>query len=166
MQFGPGRFKKSSEMTVAKFTHQWQEQLPECMTPSNEAENAKFADLMKRALYYYCLNDQYLQKELCELEEVDSTFKRYFDQACIAEQKRKSFQEIGTSGAKLDPTGGVSVSKWDTSGKRDGNHGKFGGGKSSSQKAGGGNQFGGHGKKSDGTQFGGNSNGGGTQFNG
>ena len=113
LQFGPGRFKKTSEMTVAKFTHQWQEQLPECMTPSSEAENAKFADLMKRALYYYCLDDHYLQKELCELEEADSTFKKYFDQACISEQKRKSFQEIGTSGAKLDPTGGVSMSKWD-----------------------------------------------------
>ena len=75
LQFGPGRFKKSSEMTVAKFTHQWQEQLPECKTPSNEAEYAKFADLMKRALYYYCLDDHYLQKELCELEEADSTFK-------------------------------------------------------------------------------------------
>ena len=37
LQFGPGRFKKASEMTVAKFTHQWQEQLPECMTPSNDA---------------------------------------------------------------------------------------------------------------------------------
>ena len=60
LQFGPGRFKKSSEMTVAKFTHQWQEQLPECMTPSNEAEYAKFADLMKRALYYSCLDDHYL----------------------------------------------------------------------------------------------------------
>ena len=88
------------------------------MTPSNETEYAKFADLMKRALYYYCLDDQNLQKVLCELEKADSTFKRYFDQACIAEQKRKSFQEIGTSGAKLDPTGGVSVSKWDASEKQ------------------------------------------------
>ena len=84
------------------------------MIPSNDAECRRFADLVKRALYYYCLDDQYLQKELCKLEE-DSNFKKYFDQACIAEQKRKSFQEIGTSGAKLDPTGGISVSKVDTS---------------------------------------------------
>ena len=62
LQFGPSRFKKASEMTVAKFTHLWQEQLPECMTPNSEAELRKFADLMKRALYYYCLDDQYLQK--------------------------------------------------------------------------------------------------------
>ena len=26
LQFGPGRFKKTSDMTVAKITHQWQEQ--------------------------------------------------------------------------------------------------------------------------------------------
>ena len=111
---------KTGEMTVAKFTHQWLEQLPECMTPSDADENAKFADLMKRALFYYCLDDHYLQKELCELEEADSTFKKYFDQACVSEQKRKSFQEIGTSGAQLDPTGAVSVSKWDASGKPEG----------------------------------------------
>ena len=88
LQFGPGRFKKTGDMTVAKFTHQWQEQLPECMTPSGEAENAKFADLMKRALFYYCLDDHYLQKELCELEEADSTFKKYFDQACVSAEEK------------------------------------------------------------------------------
>ena len=104
-------------MTVAKFAQLWQEQLPECMMPSSADENAKFADLMKRALFYYCLDDHFLQKELCELEEADSTFKKYFDQACVSEQKRKSFQEIGTSGAKLDLTGGFSMSKWDASGK-------------------------------------------------
>ena len=49
LQFGPSRIKKSSEMSVAKFTHLWQEQLPECMTPGNEAECVKFADLVKRA---------------------------------------------------------------------------------------------------------------------
>ena len=37
LQFGPGRFKKTGDMTVAKFTHQWQEQLPECMMQSTEA---------------------------------------------------------------------------------------------------------------------------------
>ena len=33
----------------------------------------------------------------------DLTFKMFYDQAIIAEQRRKSFQEIGESGAKLDP---------------------------------------------------------------
>ena len=118
----------------------WQEQLPECMTPNSEAENAKFVDLMKRALYYYCLDDQFLQKEICEFEEVDTTFQRYFDQACISEQKRKSFQDISTSGAKLDPTAGVSVNKWEA-GKTD-QDSKSGGkhGKKNKQKSGGGTQ--------------------------
>ena len=81
------------------------------MILNSDAENAKFVDLMKRTLYYYCLEDQFLQKELCELEKADPTFKRYFDQACISEQKKKSFQDSSTSGAKSDPTTGVSVNK-------------------------------------------------------
>ena len=85
LQFGPGRLKKTGDMTVASFTHQWQEQLPDCMGPSNEAEYRSFADLIKRSLFYYCLDDKYLQKELCELEG-DLTFKRFYNQACIAEQ--------------------------------------------------------------------------------
>ena len=38
MQFGPGRFKKTNEMSVASFTHDWVEQLPECMTPTTADE--------------------------------------------------------------------------------------------------------------------------------
>ena len=49
------------------------------MNPVSDDEHKKFADLMKRFLYYYCLDDQYLQKELCELEEADTNFKKYFD---------------------------------------------------------------------------------------
>ena len=50
------------------------------MTLSGNDKNAKFADLMKRALFYYYLDDHFLQKELWELEK-DSTFKKYFNQA-------------------------------------------------------------------------------------
>ena len=112
LQFGPGRLKKTSEQSVASFTHEWLEQLPECMTPNTEAEYRAFADLMKRSLFYYCLDDLYLQKELCELEG-DITFKRFYDQAIIAEQRRKSFQEIGESGAKLDPGGAACLAMLD-----------------------------------------------------
>ena len=112
MQFGPGRFKKTSEMSVASFTHDWVEQLPECMTPTTEAELAQFADLMKRALFYYCLDDVYIQKDLCDMDG-EPTFKAYFDQAVMSEQKRKSFQEIGDSGAKLDPGGAACVALLD-----------------------------------------------------
>ena len=53
-----------------------------------------------------------------EEEEADNNFKKFFDQACMAESRRKSFQDIGTSGAKLDPAGGITVSKVDTPGKQ------------------------------------------------
>ena len=112
MQFGPGRFKKSNEMSVASFTHDWVEQLPECMTPTTDEECRAFADLMKRALFYYCLDDVYIQKDLCDMDGVP-TFKAYFDQAIISEQKRKSFQEIGDSGAKLDPGGAACLALLD-----------------------------------------------------
>ena len=126
-QFGPNSYMKPSEMNVPKFTHLWQEQLPECMKPNNEiAELRKFADLIKRVLYCFCLKDQYLHKELNKLDEDDANFKKYFDQALVAEQKRKSLQEIGQGAAALDPCGGISISKMDTSG-RSGNYGKFGG---------------------------------------
>ena len=124
------------------------------MTPVSDAECRKFTDLVKRALCYYCLDDQYLQKELCELEEVDTNFKKYFDQACIAEQKRKSFQEIGMSGAKLDPSSGVSISKVDTSRKQDGNGGKKSGGSFNGGKKSGGSFNGGKGSRCKGTNSG------------
>merc|ERR1711888_91732 len=34
----------------------------------------------------------------------EPAFKAYFDQAVLAEHKRKSFQDIGDSGARLDPS--------------------------------------------------------------
>ena len=113
LQFGPGRLKKTSEMSVASFTHEWLEQLPDCMVPTTEDEHKAFADLIKRSLFYYCLDDLYLQKELCELEG-DLTFKKFYDQAIIAEQRRKSFQEIGESGAKLDPGGAACLAMLDS----------------------------------------------------
>ena len=107
-QFGPQRFKKTDGMTVATFTHDWIEQLPECMCPTTEAEFRQFADLMRRTMFYYCLNDTYIQRDLCDMDG-EPTFKAYFDQAVLSEQKRKSFQEIGDSGAKLDPGGAACL---------------------------------------------------------
>ena len=85
MQFGPNRLKKSEEMSVSKFTHMWLDQLPECMTPQDTEEaNREFVDLIKRALFYYSLNDPFIQKELCDLEG-PQTFKSYFDAAVLAD---------------------------------------------------------------------------------
>ena len=49
-QFGPQRFKKTEEMSVARFTHEWVEQLPECMCPSTAEEYEQFSDLMRTLL--------------------------------------------------------------------------------------------------------------------
>ena len=76
LQFGPTHLKKTPEMSVAKFTHNWLEQLLECMTSAATIDDLKkFADLIKRSLYCYCLEDQFIQKELCELSEADNILK-------------------------------------------------------------------------------------------
>ena len=125
LQFGSERMKKPPEMSVAKFAHQWQEQIPECLLPTTDEECRKLADLIKRSLFYHCLDDKYIQNRLCEVEEGDTSFKRCFDQACVIEQRRKAFQEIGTSGAKLDSTNGVIISKIDSE-KQNNGQGKSG----------------------------------------
>ena len=128
LQFGPNRLKKTPDTSVAKFFHLWQEQLPECMLPDSEAQNARFVGLVKRALFYFCLDDRYLQEQLCNLKGVNLTLKMFLDEACIAEQKRKSFQEIGVSSSHLDSSSGVSVNKWEP---RNGD--KFGGNRGKSR---------------------------------
>ena len=118
LHFGPMLYKKAPEMSIAKFTHNWLEQWPECMSPESDDELKNFANLTKRTAHYHCMEDQYIQKELCELFEADNNFKKFFDQSCLAESRRKSFQDISTSGAKLDPAGGITVSKVGTSGNK------------------------------------------------
>ena len=113
IQFGPNRLKKTADMSVDKFFHLWSEQLPECMLPNTAPENSRFVDLVKKALFYFCLDDKYLQEQLCELKGDNLTLKMYLDAARVAEQKRKSFQEIGKSSAHLDSASGVSISKWE-----------------------------------------------------
>ena len=44
--------------------------------------------------------------------------KKFFDQAVTIESRRRSFQDIGASGAKLDPGNGITVSKFETGGNR------------------------------------------------
>ena len=88
---GAKAFIKRSEVSVSQFTHEWQEQLPECMQPADTIEELrKFTDRIKRSLYYYCLGDPYLHKELNKLEEDGTNFEKCFDAAVVAEQKRKS----------------------------------------------------------------------------
>ena len=52
----------------------------------------------------------------------------FLDESCIAEQKRKSFQEIGVSSSHLDSSSGVSVNNLEP---RNGD--KFGGNRGKSR---------------------------------
>ena len=108
-QFGPNRLRKTSDMSVAKFYHMWLDQLPECMLPVSAEENAKFVDLIKRSLFYFCLDDTYLQEKLCEIKEEPVTLQLFMKEAIEAEMKRKSFNEIGVISSHLDSSSGISV---------------------------------------------------------
>ena len=89
LQFGPNRLKKAPDMSVATFYHKWQDQLPPCMLPTDANGNEKFVDLVKRSLFYFGLDDKYLQEQLCQLKDNDLTLKAFYEEACLAEQKRK-----------------------------------------------------------------------------
>ena len=101
LQFGPNRLKKAPDMSVATFYHKWQDQLPLCMLPTDANGNEKFVDLVMRSLFYFGLDDKYLQEQLCQLKDDDLTLKRFYEEACLAEQKRKSLLEIRASGSQL-----------------------------------------------------------------
>ena len=66
-QFGPNRFRKASNMTVSDFYYRWVEQLPEILKPNSEAERIKYVDLMNRSLFYFCLDDPYIQNKFVTL---------------------------------------------------------------------------------------------------
>ena len=95
LQFAPNRCKKAQDMKVSEFYHMWLEQLPKCMQPESNDDRIKFVDLIQRSLFYFCLEDKYLQEQLCNLKDDDITLKKFLDEACVAEQKRRSYQEIG-----------------------------------------------------------------------
>ena len=111
-QFGPNRFKKSPNMSVSEFYYKWYEQLPEALKPSTDAERINYVDLINRSLFYFCLEDKYIQEQLCNLKEADPKLKTYLDEATAAEARRKSFEEIGTSSSVLDSSSAVSMSKF------------------------------------------------------
>ena len=117
-QFGPNRYKKPADMGVATYYHKWVAQLPACMMPSNEEEYKEFNDLVKRSLFYLNLDDKFLQEELCKLKEDDQKLSRFLEEAVKAEAHKKAFVEIGNTGAQLDTSQSVSVSRWDAKWKK------------------------------------------------
>lgn len=117
-QFGPNHLKKAPEMYVNAFFHSSQEQLPDCMLPSTDNERSAFIDLVKRSLFYFGLEDKYLQEQLCNLKSDKPSLKMYFDEAVAAESRRRSFEDIGVSSTHLDSSSGVSRSKWEANSQK------------------------------------------------
>ena len=60
-------------MSVARFYHLWQEQLPECLLPEGDEANERFVELIKKAL-----DEKYLQEQLCNLKGEHITFKMFY----------------------------------------------------------------------------------------
>ena len=100
-------------MTVSDFYYRWVEQLPEIMRPNTEAERTNYVDLMNRSLFYFCLDDHYIQEQICNMKDANPKLKTFLDEAIAAEARRKSFKDIGASGSSLGNAGGVAMSDVD-----------------------------------------------------
>ncbi|MCP4355598.1 MAG: hypothetical protein GY793_08225, partial [Proteobacteria bacterium] len=96
----------------AEFYFQWLQNIPEVMKPNTETERKDFVDLIYRAMFYISLEDEFLQKALSDLKDPNPNIKTYFDEACAAESRRQSFQDITQSSTCLDSKG-VNIAKWD-----------------------------------------------------
>ena len=121
LQFGPKRLKKAPDMSVATFYCKWQERLPTCMLPTDANKNDKFLDLVKRASFYVGLNDKYIQEHLYQLEGDDWTLETYYEEACLAEQKRDL--EMGASASQVEASASITGNEGDT---RNNNYGRSG----------------------------------------
>merc|ERR1711954_242481 len=100
-------------MSVSEYYHLWLERIPDFMSPSTNDERVKFVDLIMLSMFYLGLEDTYLQQQICDHKDDNPSLKKFFDIACEAEQKRKSFQAIGVSSSQLDSSAGLSISKVD-----------------------------------------------------
>ena len=112
--FGPNRLVKKSDESVSEFFFRWQQNIPEIMKPTDENGYKDFVDLIDRSMFYIALDDEFLQKALSDLKDAKPTLKKYFEEACNAENRRLSFQNISKSSVSTENKG-VTISKWDAS---------------------------------------------------
>ena len=105
-------------MTVSDFYYRWVDQLPDVLKPNSEAERINYVDLINRSLFYFCLDDHYIQEQICNMKEANPKLKTFLDEAIAAEAKRKSFKDIGASSSSLDNSGGVAISELDMKSKK------------------------------------------------
>ena len=109
--FGPDRLKKDKDMKVSKFYQIWKEQLPDCLQPTTDEEHKKCVDLVQRCIFYQGLDDRYLQEQLCNIKSDNLTMKQFFDEAILAEAKKKTFENTTEKSNNLDPASALTVNK-------------------------------------------------------
>ena len=109
--FGPDRLKKDKDMKVSKFYQIWREQLPDCLQPKTNDEFRKCVDLVQRCIFYQGLNDRYLQEQLCNIKSDNLSLKQFFDEAVLAEAKKRTFENTTEKSNNLDPDTSASVNK-------------------------------------------------------
>ena len=90
------------------------------MAPLDNDARKEFLELIPRSQFYFGLEDKYLQEELCKVKAEDESLKKFMDEATVAEQRRKSFLEIGVSGSQLDSSSRISVNAWSGGGSHTG----------------------------------------------
>ena len=112
--FGPNRLVKKPDETVTEFFFRFQQNIPENMKPTDNAGYKEYVDLIDRSLFYVALDDEVLQKALSDLKDPKPTLTKYFEEACMAENRRQSFQNIAKSTVSIENKG-VTISKYDTS---------------------------------------------------
>ena len=87
----------------------WFEQIPSCLKPKDDSEREKFVDLVLRTLFYFSLDDSYLQKKLSDISESDQTLLKFYETAISAEAQRLHYQETNEKAGILDSSSAVSV---------------------------------------------------------
>ena len=55
------------------------------LKPSSEAERINYVDLINRSLFYFCLDDHYIQEQICNMMEANPKLKTFLDEAIAAE---------------------------------------------------------------------------------
>ena len=79
------------------------------MKPKDDSEREKFVDLVLRTLFYFSLDDSYLQKKLSDISESDQTLLKFYETAILAEAQRLHYQETKEKAGILDSSSSVSV---------------------------------------------------------
>ena len=71
--------------------------------------------LIQQCLFYQGLDDRYIQQELCNLKSDNLSLKQFYDEAIVAEAKRKTFEDTSEKSNILDPSSALNINKYNYS---------------------------------------------------